>query len=95
MDAETLRLLGRPADALAALKRLRTDIWFQFAVGSPFYAGTYQRFLRAELLEDLGRPDESSRWWRTIAQRSPYDVIFEREATARADRLGLPASTTR
>lgn len=95
LDAETLRLLGRPADALAALERLRTDVWFQFAVGSPFYAGTYQRFLRAELLEDLGRPDESSRWWRTIAQRSPYEVIFEREATARADRLGLPASTTR
>jgi len=51
--------------------------------------------LDAETLRLLGRPDESSRWWRTIAQRSPYDVIFEQEATARADRLGLPASTTR
>ena len=94
LDAEAYRLLGRPADALSALERLRTDVWFQFAVGSPFYAGTYHRFLRAELLAELGRPEEAVRWWRTIAQRSPYEVIFRQEATARADRLRPPSSTS-
>lgn len=95
LDAESYRLLGRPADALAALERLRTDVWFQLAVGSPFYAGTYHRFLRAELLAELGRPDEAAAWWRTMAERSPYEVIFQQEAAIRADRLRLPSSTPR
>lgn len=93
LDAESYRLLDRPADALAALERLQTDVWFQFAVASPFYAGSYHRFLRAELLAELGRPEEAVRWWRTVAQRSPYEVIFHQEAATRADRL--PSSTSR
>jgi tetratricopeptide (TPR) repeat protein len=93
LDAESYRLLGRPADALAALERLQTDVWFQFAVASPFYAGSYHRFLRAELLAELGRPEEAVRWWRSMAQRSPYEVIFQKEAATRADRV--PSSTTR
>lgn len=90
LDAEALRLQGRPAEALAALERLRTNVWFQYAVGSPFFAGTYQRFLRAELLAQVGRYDEARGWWQTIAQRSPYELIL---ATAAAERVaGLPAS---
>ena len=93
--AEVLRLGGHPGDALAALERLRTDVWFQFAVASPFFAGTYQRFLRAELLVENGRPGDAARWWRTIAQRSPYEVVFQQEAAVRANRLEMPSSTTR
>ncbi len=82
LDAEALRLQGRNADALAALERLRTDVWFQLAVGSPFFAGTYQRVLRAELLADAGRIDEALGWFSTVAERSPYELLF----LARAER---------
>ncbi|MEZ4456475.1 MAG: hypothetical protein R2882_07995 [Gemmatimonadales bacterium] len=85
LDAEALRLRGRPAEALAVLERLTTDVWFQFAVGSPFYAGTHHRFLRAELLADLGRRDEAVRWWSTVAQRSPYELVFAPAARARLE----------
>jgi serine/threonine-protein kinase len=82
LDAEALRLQGRNADALAALERASGEVWFQYAVGSPFFAGTYQRLLRAELLADAGRIDEALGWLRTVAERSPYELLF----LARAER---------
>ena len=38
------------AGALAVLEQGQHDVWFQYAVASPFYAGTFERFLRAEAL---------------------------------------------
>ncbi len=95
LDAEALRLRGRPADALAALERLQADVWFQFAVASPFYAGTYHRFLRADLLAEVGRTAEAVQWWRTIAERSPYEVVFAKEAARRASLVESTATISR
>jgi DNA-binding SARP family transcriptional activator len=97
LDAEALRLQGRPAEALAALERLRTDVWFQYAVGSPFFAGPMERFLRADLLAEAGRVDEALGWWDTIAQRSPYELVFlaaseRRQADVLARRGRLEAA---
>lgn len=83
LDATVLRLQQRPAEALARLERLRTDVWFQYAVGSPFHAGTLERFLRAELLAVLGRTEEALGWWESIAQRSPYELVFLAESERR------------
>lgn len=90
LDALAWRLEGRPGDALAALERLKTDVWFQYAVGSPFFAGTYQRYLRAELLEQVGRVDEAIRWWETIAQRSPFELAFAPAAARRIKQAASP-----
>ncbi|MEO8452057.1 MAG: hypothetical protein ABI647_19865, partial [Gemmatimonadota bacterium] len=99
LEADALRLQGKPAEALAVLERLKTDVWFQFAVASPFYAGTYQRFLRADLLAEAGRTDEALGWWRTIAQRSPYELIFlaasEQRMAAVLHRTGRPEPARR
>ena len=86
LDALALRLQGRGPDALSQLERLKTEVWFQYAVGSPFFAGSYQRFLRAELLAESGRFEEARGWWQTIAQRSPYELIL---ATPAAERVAL------
>jgi Tfp pilus assembly protein PilF len=94
LDAEALRLEGRPDQALAALERIKTDVWFQYAVGSPFYAGTYQRFLRADLLAGVGRQDEAVRWWETMAQRSPYELVFAAEARRRITATRTGQSST-
>lgn len=90
LDAEAFRLEGKPALALQAMERLTTDVWFQYAVGSPFFAGTYQRWFRAELLEELGRPGEAAGWRATMAQRSPYELVFATDAAMRRDRAGRP-----
>lgn len=76
LDAEILNARGDPAAALARLEQGRLDVWFQYAVASPFYAGTFERFLRAELLFAAGRVPEALRWWSTIAQRSPFELPF-------------------
>jgi hypothetical protein len=75
------------------------DVWFQLVVASPFFAGAYERYLRAELLAEAGKPVEALSWWDAIAERSPFELPFrapalERQAaswrdlgdTARADR---------
>lgn len=84
LDAVILRAEGHPAEALAVLERVKSDVWFQTAVGSPFFAGAYQRFLRAELLEETGRAAEAVAWWNTMAQRSPYELVFAGPARERA-----------
>ena len=84
LDAAILKAEDRWAEALAVLERLKHDVWFQFAVGSPFFAGGLTRFLRADLLETAGRTPEAIEWWETMAQRSPYELVFVPEARARA-----------
>jgi tetratricopeptide (TPR) repeat protein len=83
LDAEILNARGDPAAALAVLEQGRLDVWFQFAVASPFYAGTFERFLRAELLGAAGRVPEALRWWGAIAQRSPFELPFRAPALRR------------
>jgi TolB-like protein len=87
LDAEALRLQDRRAHALAELERRTADVWFQFAVGSPIFSGAYQRFLRAELLADAGRIDEALGWYATVAERSPYELLFLAAAERRQAEL--------
>ena len=95
LDAEILRARGDTAAALAVLEQGRLDVWFQFAVASPFYAGTFERFLRADLLAAAGRVPEALRWWGAIAERSPFELPYLAPALRRqADAwqsLGDPA----
>ena len=46
------------------------DVWFQLAVASPFYAGAHERFLRAELLCEVGRQRDAIGWYRGIGEFS-------------------------
>jgi hypothetical protein len=77
------------------LEQGRLDVWFQYAVASPFYAGTFERFLRAELLAEIGRLPEALRWWGAIAERSPFELPFLAPALRRQGdvwhSLGDPA----
>ncbi len=83
LDAEILRARGETAAALAVLEQGRLDVWFQYAVASPFYAGTFERLLRADLLAALGRVPEALRWWGAIAERSPFELPFLAPALSR------------
>ena len=45
-------------------------------MASPFYAQAFERYMRAELLDALGRDDEARGWREAIAERSPYEIIY-------------------
>ena len=69
--AETLRaqILARRGDlegALAALDRTHVEAPGRVLNDSMYYAGTESRFLRAELLLELGRGDEAIPWYRSV-----------------------------
>jgi tetratricopeptide (TPR) repeat protein len=83
---------GRPEEALRILERSHPRLWFQLTVASPFYSLASQRYLRAELLRQLGRHQEAAGWYRSIAERSPYELVYaapSRERLAEMSRVAL------
>jgi DNA-binding SARP family transcriptional activator len=78
LRTELLVLRSQPALALAELAGAPTDIWFQYAVASPFYGGAFERWRRATLLAAVGRKEEAQGWLGAIAERSPWELPFRR-----------------
>lgn len=76
LESARLELSGDLVGALAQLTGGPREPWFQLAVGSPFYAGTLDRWRRGRLLVRLGRAAEAARWQSTIAERSPWELPF-------------------
>ncbi len=76
LRAAIARAQGKPAEALALLEGTSPVLWFQLTVASPFFSLASSRLLRAELLEEVGRRREAADWRRSLAQRSPYEIIY-------------------
>jgi tetratricopeptide (TPR) repeat protein len=72
LRAEVARAGGRREEALALLER--APIFASLSAVVPSRA--YERFLRAELLRDLGRDDEALRWYATQGQSTIPDLIY-------------------
>jgi DNA-binding SARP family transcriptional activator/TolB-like protein len=83
LRAGIARAQERSDEALRILERSHPRFWFQLTVASPFYSLASQRYLRAELLREVGRLEEAAGWYRSIAQRSPYELIYAGPAQAR------------
>jgi DNA-binding SARP family transcriptional activator/TolB-like protein len=81
---------GRLDAALAILEQSHPQLWFQLTVASPFFSLASQRFLRAELLREAGRLEEAAGWYTSIAERSPYELIYA--APARQRLAGMMAT---
>ena len=62
---------GRAAEALEYLDRSRWQV-----VESIFEAEALDRYYRAELLFALGRHAEALDWYRTIAERATYELVY-------------------
>src|SRR6266536_4062825 len=83
LRARVARAEGRAKDALGLLERAPPDLWLQLTVASPFFSLASQRFFRAELLQELGRVAEAAAWYGTIAERSPYELVYAAPARLR------------
>jgi DNA-binding SARP family transcriptional activator/TolB-like protein len=71
LRARVAGLAGRPAEALDHLER---SDWGM--VESIFEAEALDRYFRAELLDALGRHAEALDWYRTIAERATYELVY-------------------
>jgi serine/threonine-protein kinase len=80
---------GDHASALQALEADRPELWFQQAVSSPFFGRVLERFMRAELLWSLGRRVAAAAWYRSLVQRSPFELPFSPVVEARLHALAL------
>ena len=74
--AQAARAAGDAAGALRLLGTGPPVVWYQLAVASPVFAGVLERYLRAELLEELGRPDEAIGWYASLGESSPYELPY-------------------
>jgi DNA-binding SARP family transcriptional activator/TolB-like protein len=74
--AERERALGHPAAALALLQQGARSTPFVAAWTSGIVSQGYERFVRAELLHELGRDDEALQWYGTFGENSPYDLVY-------------------
>lgn len=79
---------GRPEDAIRALEAARPELWFQLTVASPFFSLASERWLRAELLREVGRTEEAAGWYGAIAERSPYELVYAGPAGRRLAEIG-------
>jgi DNA-binding SARP family transcriptional activator len=92
LQAAIYRAEGQREEALRIMERYHPQLWFQLTVASPFFSLASQRYLRAELLREVGRLEEAAGWYRSIAQRSPYELIYAAPARQRLvemEGLGL------
>jgi DNA-binding SARP family transcriptional activator/tetratricopeptide (TPR) repeat protein len=73
---------GRHAEALAHLEQAHWSV-----VESFFEAEALDRFYRAELLQAVGRDAEALDWYRTIAERATYELVYVAPARWRQGQI--------
>ena len=74
--AQAARAGGDAERALQLLGMSPPIVWYQLAVASPVFSGVLERYLRAELLEELGRPEEAIGWYESLGESSPYELPY-------------------
>ncbi len=74
---EVLRGQGRLGEALALIEQNRSETWYAQTAASPLFCQIRERFVRAELLRELGRTREAETWYATIGQVSPFELPYK------------------
>ncbi len=90
LRAQAARARGQPEEALSYLEQIEARAaWFNSPLMSVF-----ERWLRAEVLYDLGRYDEARHWYEGFGMKGMYDQTFLAPARLRLgdiyQRLGDP-----
>jgi serine/threonine-protein kinase len=67
----------KPEDALALLEGARLEPPFAYVLtASPFLNQDFERYLRAQLLEIVGRDEDALRWYQCIPGHFVHEVVF-------------------
>ncbi|NNC65997.1 MAG: protein kinase [Gammaproteobacteria bacterium] len=85
---------GRSDEALTLLLRQKGYTWYNLLFASPFVSQVRDRFVKAELLRDAGRYEEAIQYYRSFAENSAFDTVFNAPAHRRMgevyEKLGDP-----
>jgi tetratricopeptide (TPR) repeat protein len=76
MRALIARSQGHPEAALQLLERIRQPARREEVSQSPFHAVALERYLRADLLRELGRDEEALGWYASLGELSPFELVF-------------------
>jgi tetratricopeptide (TPR) repeat protein len=74
--AESIRAHVAAAGGRASEAFTHVDAAGWEAAASVFVAEAYDRYFRAELLEQLERDDDALGWYRSIAERAAYELVY-------------------
>jgi tetratricopeptide (TPR) repeat protein len=77
---------GQSEEALELLERVRGEVPAELLL-NPFFSEEGSRFLRAELLYQLGRDREALRWFANAWQGTPSELLFRAPAHLRQGEL--------
>jgi DNA-binding SARP family transcriptional activator/TolB-like protein len=96
LRAQVARQRGELQIALSLLEQIRsTGTPYNRAMGSPLRGRSYERYLRADVLRQLGRHEEALRWYETLGTLSPLEAVYLAPASLAQARihaeLGNPA----
>jgi tetratricopeptide (TPR) repeat protein len=95
--AQVAALNADPGGALSLLERSRPELRARFLPWSPLLSGAHERYLRAEVLEALGRDEEAINWYASLGLM-PAEVSYLAPAHLRRaeilERLGRPEEAT-
>jgi tetratricopeptide (TPR) repeat protein len=78
---------GRRDEAVSIVHGTRKDVRFDQTYLSPFASQTYERFMLAEWLEQLGRHKEALPWYNSFEGASLYDLAYAAPAHFRQGRI--------
>ncbi|UCC24082.1 MAG: tetratricopeptide repeat protein [Gemmatimonadales bacterium] len=67
---------NRPEDALRELDAIEREVWYLSTLTSPVYGQVLERYLRGEILFQMGRMEEAIPWFANLSQIAPYEVAF-------------------
>jgi tetratricopeptide (TPR) repeat protein len=76
LAAERSSNAGSPEKALSELERMSLRVPYQLAGRSVFFARSRERFLRAQLLERVGRLPEAYNWYGSASHTARQDYIY-------------------
>ncbi len=67
---------GRIDEALRTLEGGKQEVHYQLTLASPFAAQSSERFMRAELLHEVGRDSEALEWYSHIYEIAPFESVY-------------------
>ena len=84
----------RLEEALEELAAARHAAWYGQTMVSPLFSRIAERFLRAEILFELGRYDEAVQWYSTIGEISPSGMPYRSVALLRLSEIAAKRGDT-